>query len=71
MDKVVRLMIEDNDSDAFCAAVYLAVDLFFVMRREGGMSRKYDPSLTLNYLSTGLDDCQRRGYEPEVSPADL
>ena len=71
MDDVVQLMMEDVDSDAFCAAVYLAVDRFLLMRRQGGMSRKYDPSLTLNYLSDGLDDCQRRGYEPEPSPSGL
>ena len=71
MDDVVRLMIEDAESDAFCDAVYLAVDRYLLMRRQGGMSRKYDPSLTLNHLSDGLDDCQRRGYEPEPLPSDL
>ena len=71
MDDVVQLMIEDVDSDAFCSAVYLAVDRYLLMRRQGGMSRKYDSSLTLHYLSDGLDDCQRRGYEPVASPAGL
>lgn len=71
MDDVARLMVEDVNSDAFCDAVYLSVDRYLLMRRQGGMSRKYDPSLTLNYLSDGLDDCQRWGYEPEPSPSGL
>lgn len=68
MDETVRQRAIAEDSDAFCAGVYSSVDLFLVMRRDGGMSQKYAPSWILNYLSNGLDECQRRGYDPE--PAD-